>query len=503
MEGTRQFLLNQVMAWVTDPQEGNDTPRKSTYWFYGLPGIGKTSLAHSICESLHHRKHLGGAFFGRRDDPNLSELSNVIPTLINSLAGVFPPFRTIVADRLRNDRNLTSRSMKHSLFLDFIQGLPRHPDRPLVFVIDALDECGNDQGRLVLLKSLTDTTAHAPWLKIIITSRPEVDIQGFFKDLTRPLHLSYDLAADQEAKADLRTFAQDQFGLVARKWHLPAPWPEESLFDRVVYRADGLFIFIKTVVLALEHCKDPTEFLKATLKHPDSIGMNSLYGLYSSILKARIAPGDAESQWILGVLIATASYRTLCEETIAELAGVRHNVVKKLVDDLGSLLYRDEGTHRGIHVRHLSISDFLISNDCHCQVSLRHANVQLGIACLKTMVDQLRFNICKLEDSRFANAGVHDLPLRIKQNISGALQYSSLYWSNHLTFTPDTGDRHVWGSLKEFFEGSYPLFWIEVLSALGMVPIGAPTLRRTISWAKVSASRTCRWFAFLAGSNLL
>jgi DNA replication protein DnaC len=57
MKGTRQSILNRIIAWVANSQEGN------TYWFYGSPGIGKTSLAHSICETLHDRKHLAGAFF--------------------------------------------------------------------------------------------------------------------------------------------------------------------------------------------------------------------------------------------------------------------------------------------------------------------------------------------------------------------------------------------------------------------------------------------------------
>ena len=490
MEGTRQSILNRIITWVTNPQEKIDAPKRNTYWFYGSPGIGKTSLAHSICETLHDGKHLAGAFFCRRDDPHLSELRNILPTLINALAGIFPPFRSMVADRLRNDRNLTSKSMKHSLFLDLIRNLPRQPKHALVFVIDALDECGDDQGRPVLLKVLIDATAHATWLKIIVTSRPEADIQRFFDAPTRSSHVRYDLATDREASADLRTFAQSQFDSVASKWYLSTPWPEEALFNRVVSQANGLFIFIKTVVLALENCADPAESLEANLQASAGTGLNSLYALYSNILKARIVHKKAEFQWVIGVLLAAAPYRSLCEETIAELAGVRPHLVKKWVDDLSSLLYRDEGANGRIRVRHLSISDFFVNDDCqYCdyKVNLRKANARLGISCLKTMVDQLRFNICKLEDSRFANANVEDLQSRIEQNISDSLQYSSLYWSNHLCFTPDNGDHCTWGSVKQFFEGSLPLFWIEVLSIMGAVPIGAPSLRRVISWAKVSS----------------
>ena len=119
---------------------------------------------------------------------------------------------------------------------------------------------------------------------------------------------------------------------------------------------------------------------------------------------------------------------------------------------------------------------------------LFRSNKKLGIACVKTMVEQLRFNICKLEDSRLANAVISDLQSRIKAHISDTLQYSCLYWSNHLCCTPDNGNSGMWEMLKEFFGGLYGLFWVEVLSILGMVSIGAPSLRRVISWAKVSSA---------------
>jgi len=488
MEGTRQSILTRILDWVASPQERDDVPRRNTYWFYGSPGIGKTSLAHSICANLHKRKQLAGAFFCRRDDPNLSDSKNILPTLINVLAGTLPRFRTIVADRLRNDSNLTSMSMEYSLFLDFICELPHHPEHTLAFVIDALDECGDPQSRPDILEALSDAAAQAPWLRIIITSRPEVDIQRFFDTPTRSSYLRFDLAKDQEANADIRAFAQSHFDLVASKWYLSTPWPEQSLFDRVISRANGLFVFIKTITLALEHCDDPTESLEAIAQDSDATGLNPLYGLYSSILQARIAPGNTGFLRVIGVILTTAPYRSLCAEAIAKLAGVRPNLVQKWVDDLSSLLYRDEEAKGGIRVRHLSISEFFFSDCCEYRVNLEDANLQLSIACFNTMVDQLRFNICKLEDSRFANADVRDLQSRIEQYIPDALQYSCLYWSNHLCVTPDIGDQRVWGSLKEFFEGLYPLFWIEVLSITGMVSIGAPSLRKVTSWAEVSTA---------------
>ena len=492
MEGTRKSLLAQITAWVTNGLEQTDG--RNIYWIYGLPGIGKTSLAHSICASLHDKEQLAGAFFCQRDDQELREPRNILPTLIRKLAILFPPFRSVVAECLRNDPNVAPESMQPTLFLDIIRRLPRPPKKTLVFVIDALDECGSAQSRPGVLEALTDATAHAPWLKVIITSREEVDIRLFFDSPSQLPHWRYDLTADKEATSDLRIFAEYRFNRVPSGWCLQSPWPERLLLEGVILRAGGLFIFIETLALALERCYEPTKLMVATLKDSSSPGLTSLYVLYSRIIRTRRVQRNAEFRRLIGVLLTTAPYHPLCEETIAELAGVRPDVVKIWVEDLGSMFYRDEGANGGIRVRHLSISDFFVSNHCQgdYQVNLRDANMELGIACLEKMVEQLRFNICGLQDSRLANAEVKDLALRIKENISDALQYSSLYWSNHLCFTPDTGERRVWDKLRKFFEGPYALFWVEVLSIMGMLQIGVPSLRELTSiLVKVSTAPAC------------
>jgi Cdc6-like AAA superfamily ATPase len=99
MEGTRESILNEITAWVT-----NGSGPSNTYWIYGLPGIGKTSLAHSICQTLDERNQLVGAFFCQRDDTNSSEPRNILPTLIYKLAEISPSFRRIVAERLRSNQ---------------------------------------------------------------------------------------------------------------------------------------------------------------------------------------------------------------------------------------------------------------------------------------------------------------------------------------------------------------------------------------------------------------
>jgi len=490
MEGTRESILNQIIAWVTNAPGQKHVDQSTPYWIYGLPGIGKTSLAHSICEKLNERKQFAGAFFCRRDNTNSSEPRNILPTLIHQLAKTSPPFRSAIIGHLQENQHTTPQSMQDSLFLELIRSTtcPSNPVT-LTVVIDALDECGNTQSRAGILRVLIDAATLAPWLKIIITSRPEIDI---IRSLGTAI--KYDLGTDQAATADLRTFAQCQLNLVASTWRLQTPWPAESLFNRVILRANGLFIFIKTLFLALEDCEDPDEYLKEALQGSAIAGSESLYSLYSSIIKAH---SKISGFWRMIAVVTMAQHRPLRKEPIAKLAGVKPNFVEKLVDNLSSLLYRDESANGAIRVRHLSISEIFASDPCDYRVDLQAAHVQQGITCLQTMVKQLHFNICKLEDSRLANADIKDLPLRIEQNISEPLQYSSLYWSIHLRSTPDKIQYDViLGSLKEFFEGLYPLFWIEVLSVMGMVSVGAPSLRGVISLVKVSSfiSLHPKWF---------
>ena len=150
-----------------------------------------------------------------------------------------------------------------------------------------------------------------------------------------------------------------------------------------------------------------------------------------------------------------------------------------------------------------------VSSICRFTISLSAITVtirwtsemQRWISCLNVMTVQLRFNICNLKDSQLANADIKDLPSQVKQNVSDALQYSCLHWLNHLSFPPAD---HSWCVLVlgRFFEGLYPLFWIEVLSIMGMIPIGVPSLWKLLSRVRVSLAAGLHSKAILTGCRI-
>jgi hypothetical protein len=492
MSGTREALLNNIVEWALRPSTPSSNSQssgtESVYWLYGIPGVGKTSVAHSLCARLHEKKRLGGSFFCRRDDPNLSNPSCVLPTLICKLAGTWRPFKKLIADKLRDDEHLNRNSAGYALLPQLLDSLQNSPKNTLVLVIDALDECGDNQGRNSILTSLINACSRAKWLKIIITSRQEHDIESSFKRLEHTCrYLSKDLKADDKAEGDIRLFVQRKFSIIAQRRYLEDDWPGEDRRGNIVSRSGGLFIFADTLWRLLKDDLNPDIRLTNVLSGTSGDALSSLYNLYSSAIESKVGRNIEEFRMAMEVIITVGQYRPLCDESVARLADLSPSVVKGLVDELSSLLYRDTNLNGGIRVRHLSIIDFLAGSEClpELRVNPEQANRSIGRACIGIMTDELKFNICKLESSLQPNQEIEDLREKIDQNISDTLQYSCIFWSNHICHSIDIGDLGIYQSLDRFVEKSRLLYWMEILSLLGQVAVGDSSLRRLLSWTKV------------------
>jgi hypothetical protein len=492
MSGTREALLNNIVEWALRPSTPSSNSQssgtESVYWLYGIPGVGKTSVAHSLCARLHEKKRLGGSFFCRRDDPNLSNPSYVLPTLICKLAGTWRPFKKAISERLRDDEHLNRNSAGYTLFSKLVDSLQTSPPNTFVLVIDALDECGDSQGRNSILTSLFSARSRANWLKVIITSRQEQDIEASFKRLELTCrYLSKDLKEDDNTEHDIRLFVQTKFSIIASERYLEEDWPGDARKDSIVSRSGGLFIFVDTLYRLLNDDLEPDERLNQALSSTSGDALAGLYTLYSKAIESRVGKNKLLFREAIGTIIAVGQYRPLCDESAAQLTSLSSNAVKALVDKLSSLLYRDTITNGGIRVRHLSIIDFLTGPECptELRIDLDRANRSVGISCTKVMTQKLEFNICELESSLLSNEEIVDMKGRISQRIPDVLQYSCIYWSNHICHNVDTADPevHIW--LDNLVKELRLLYWIEVLSLMGKVLVGESSLRRLLSWAKV------------------
>ena len=87
---------------------------------------------------------------------------------------------------------------------------------PVVVVIDALDECGNETERKVLMQALSKGFSNLPsFMRVIVVSRPETDIEDMLSshEAVHPYSLDIDSAATQE---DISEFLRHWFSDIRR-----------------------------------------------------------------------------------------------------------------------------------------------------------------------------------------------------------------------------------------------------------------------------------------------
>jgi NACHT domain len=257
-EGTRQDILPKIFNWASEAS----SPEK-IWWLYGTPGSGKTSVATSLCDMLHTSKSLAASFFCRRDDPILSKPEILFPTLIYHLASTWGPYRKLVVKALRGDSKLQPKLTKR-LFDDLVteplQTLDQHPTRTLVIVIDALDEYGDIDSRKNLLSNILTATSTVSWLKVVVTSRHDHDIEEGFAKLKSESYVSLDLNTAHNAQTDIRLFAEKKLAALGARRHIPN-WPSEELLDVVMERSGGLFISVRQYGISSKRVRTLMNFL--------------------------------------------------------------------------------------------------------------------------------------------------------------------------------------------------------------------------------------------------
>lgn len=245
LEGTRISVLKQISEWAEI-----ETDQK-LFWLQGSPGSGKTAVANSVAHTLDQQRLLAGCFFCNKDDQDLKDNTKVIPSLAAHLAVWHQPFSEKLLSTLQGEEKnrLASKTLQEQFDL-LIKGpvLALSADEqnqsphPLVIVIDALDECGDNKGqRLRLAKILVQISQLVPWLKLFVTSTPLPEFtQAFEKSSTSLEKLNLDQAAD--TTRDIILYANYRAKLIAEDFDLSPDWLGDERISIFALQSRGLFI---------------------------------------------------------------------------------------------------------------------------------------------------------------------------------------------------------------------------------------------------------------------
>ena len=484
LQGMREGVLEEIESWT------KNFDKSPVFWLNGLAGTGKSTIAQTIAERIFADGQLGASFFCSRDFADWSGLHFIFPTLAFQLAHKYPDFRAHLVSLLQSNPDVVNESLCSQMERLIVEPL-QSASVSTVIVIDALDECKDEEPSSAILSVLGRFVKKVPRVKFFITGRPEPRIKtGFHLPLLVDstdvfvLHNVHPTLIDN----DIRLFLKHELSGLAQRNSL-GRWPADDTINLLSQRAAGLFVYaVATVKYLSKKFYLPDEQLRAIINFPDSTGYEggtSLDSLYLWVLRESFYVDDpiifSKAQSIIGTVVLLAN--PVQPSGIAELVGLETRNVSPFFSSVQSLLVLNEDPTQPVKPFHKSFPDFITDPSCcmdtRFYISPGALHLQLAISCLRLMNNGLEKNLLSLPDYTL-NLEVRDLQTRINDHISVGLQYACQFWHNHLTKTG--GDVTSVVSHLQFFLEEKFLAWLEVVSVLGATRGAITALEQLMPW---------------------
>ena len=517
-EGTRAGLLSDVRSWMMD------TKGQPIYILYGIAGIGKSTVAKTVAERAARDKNLGASFFFSRGEDSTKLAKSFFPTLAYQLSYYHPALTERINAVIDEDPELIGRDPLKQFDRLIAQPLQMllNEAKHILLVIDALDECKEGDGAMIL-SLFAQGVPRIPQLKVFITTRPEPHITAVFKHNRdhKQFHL-HDI--DQSiVEADMRSYLEFRLSsdqVQAALPHLRSPiWqPTNEQMDTLVKMSGKLFVIATTAISFILDRKqvDPAKQLAVLLdgvaagdfsRSKHTTAMDNVYmGIICAAQPNPVGNWISQFQACVGTIVLL--YDPLPCDALAELIGIDIDDVISTLSNLHSLL-APGGTDQTFRVHHKSFLDF-ISDPDRCKGTPKFCidptvhHLRIAKRCLHIMNHLLTPNLCGLERNEWYMNRAQILR-HIPRGVPPCLAYACTYWAYHLVVALKDGaalDSEV-GALLEGFASGHLLTWLEALSIIGRVDTAYPSLDvvRTIGWqhdspnALIAAVQSVRrWF---------
>ncbi|KAF3221769.1 hypothetical protein TWF679_006982 [Orbilia oligospora] len=512
---TRKELLKQIKDWAQDPDG------KCIFWLNGVAGTGKSTISRTVAHLFNDDDdiHLGASFFFKRGESNRDNASRFWTTIAVQLIRGIPGLIPHVQNAIQKEPDIATKALEKQFRALVFHPLERlieansssaAPEEnnnralvPLVFVIDALDECEGDER----VRQILDFLAEMPKLKLVrvhirifLTSRPELPIRLGFDGMSADTHDRMILQDVPPAtiEHDISVFLESEFSKIrsifnitqrecSSDFELPPDWPGAENIKRLTKMAIPLFIYASTVCRFVGDKLnwDPQQRLATILKYGTTYtegGEDSqLNRTYFPVLR-QLESGQSEAQLekfaqefrtIIGSIIVVVD--PLPISTLANLLGITREKVNSKLVHLHSVLRIPENSALPIRFLHLSFREFLVDPENKRSeternnwfwIDEREAHRVMTIKCLDILSTYLKENICGLEYPGMPRKELSGA--RIDEHLPPHVRYSCRYWVHHLERS-STGKPIVDHDVVHTFLCKQFLYWLEALSIIGCI----------------------------------
>ncbi|KIK64756.1 hypothetical protein GYMLUDRAFT_160558, partial [Collybiopsis luxurians FD-317 M1] len=501
LEGTRVEITNKISQWIYST--GTNVPR--IFFLHGPAGTGKSAIAHTIGKYCKDWECLGAFFRFDRIFAMKQTPSQALQSIAYNMAINMPEFGNSLMEILDEDPYILSgtslQEQWENLILKPAQSV--HESKPVVVIIDALDECGRlqeDNPRRKLLSILINGVHQLPQnFCILLTSRLEIDIVEILDKYASQLEI--------QDISDLGNTKNDIYKYVVYKMESLIAQGSFNLnqCEVLAQKAEKHFQWAYTVCRALEQQHGPgvqinDQFEKLIALQEDVRGdFDPLDQLYKSILdgvlKTQNKNAMKEYQKVVSQILAASeplskSALQNLQTTYSHYMGENDygQRVDGVISWLGSIFTGINDWNVPIQPVHTSVRDFLLDKNRSgiFAVEIEEGHKIMGAGSIQLMTEQLHINMCNLPSSYLRNSEVENLQDLISFGISPEMSYACCFWDIHFGYIPC--NEQMLSLLKHFIIYC-SLFWMEVLSILNRTEVILRGMDNMIEWmeaAKVS-----------------
>jgi NACHT domain len=487
LPGTRVDILKDIDDWY------NNANGKHIMWLSGWAGTGKSTIARTVARKLQDDNRLAASFFFSRAHDDTSSAACFATTIAYQLGDFDPRVREIIEDTLEKHPRLITQSIPEQwrkLVLGPLAEVGQNPadQKPLLLVIDALDECaGEDNVALIIHLLAQIPQICGQRLLVFLASRPEYSVRPELLCIEHK-ELKLQSVNEDAVNSDISLFISKEFERISLKLQAESGWPEEKAIDSLVEGASGLFIWAATACRYVKLGRTKT-IASSRLNHilqgssAESTPQQKLSQIYTEVLTDSVRAEWSQSEQdkhcsslrdMLGAIILLRA--PLSVAALRNL--IKHSEIESTLGDLHSILDIPKGSNSSIRLHHPFFRDFLPTTQTsqqgerHCDevesgldrrfyINEEEQHLSLAESCLDLMGENLKSEICKLKGS-----GIHTNDAsRINKCIPSELRYACCYWVEHLQH----GRARLYSGCKtHLFLQEHLLHWVEVLSSLDM-----------------------------------
>jgi hypothetical protein len=509
LQNRKDHLLLDSYKWIldnkdyqnfTDWHHGNT---KRLLWIKGDAGKGKTMLLIGIIQELtgqletHFDKPYLSYFFCQGTDASLNTATAVLRGLIwmllrqeKSLIRHLDIFKDS-GSKLLEDRNVfyNLKKILQNMLEDTVA-------RRVYLIVDALDECRNEEPGLPqllqLISEVSETHDKAKWL---VSSRNLRDIETILEENKTRTRLSLELNAKSVAGAVDAYIDYKMAGLTERYRKAYAARKDPGIHERLrkiqddvvkelCQKAEGTFLWVALVFEQIGRAAcGADKILELVRKTPP--GLDKIYDQMMGQID-KLTDGYSE-HCKRALSTANISYRPLQLSELAALAELpelapHHDIVRLC----GLLAIREEDDI--VYFVHQSAKDFfstskglniLLKDQAEEHRRITHRSLEL-------MRNTLKRDICSL---RSPGSLLSEVKSVIDQGVFANVRYACSYWADHLRNVDDLRLDQIGlcdgGEVHTFLQDHF-LHWLEALSLMGNVSNEAIVIRTLESMLLVS-----------------